>query len=83
VAPGFIGAYPNALFLVPAAEVAEFVALVVAMQSDGDYRALLDAYGVRRSDPRFWQHSDRLHGQLDALDFQERGLLDYSRLENR
>jgi hypothetical protein len=83
VAPGFIGAYPNALFLVPGAEVAEFVALVVAMQSDGDYRALLDAYGVRRSDPRFWQHSDRLHGQLEALAFQERGLLDYSRLENR
>ena len=42
VVPGFIGAYPNALYAVPRAKVAEFTAAVGALSSEADYRAAAD-----------------------------------------
>lgn len=39
VVPGFIGAYPNALYAVPRANVAEFTAAVGALSSEADMPA--------------------------------------------
>ena len=61
VASGFIPAYPNAFFVVDAAELPRFVDRVASLGSEADYAALAIAYGVRRTDPRFWAHSDDLH----------------------
>ena len=83
VAPGFIGAYPNALVRVTPAELASLVARVSALASEADYRALADRFLVRRSDPRFWSASDDLIDAYLRSDPAEAGLLDYGRLENR
>jgi hypothetical protein len=35
------------------------------------------------SNPGFWAHSDLIFGQVESLDYPYRGVLDYSRIENR
>jgi hypothetical protein len=83
VASGFIPAYPNAFFVVNAADLAKFVDRAASLGSEADYAALGGAYGVRRTDPRFWAHSDRLHLAWQSWAPKEAGLFDYNRFENR
>lgn len=83
VVPGYLGAYPNAFFKLSPGQLPGFVAAVAALASEADYSALMDKYGVRRNDPDFWAHSDRVYDQVEQLDWTERGVLDYSRVENR
>ena len=83
VANGFIGAYPNAFFSIGVDQLALFVEAVKALKSDADYSALLDRFGVRRTDPRFWDVSDSLNARYRRDQPIEAGWFDYSRLENR
>ena len=83
VAHGIVGAYPNALFRVQAAELENFVAAVRTLKNEKDYRALVQGFGIARNAADFWEFSDQL-----ARDYREAapvtsGLLDYNRLENR
>ena len=75
--------YPNAFWSVQAHELNELVAMVSKIKTEGDYRALMSRFGVRRTDPQFWAHSDRVltayHRQTPVLS----AYLDYNRLENR
>jgi fatty acid cis/trans isomerase CTI len=80
---GFIGAYPNAFFLVDAGDLPRFVDAVGRLKSEADFRALLTRYGIRRTDPRFWAHSDALMGAYRRWAPKEAGLFDYNRFENR
>ena len=83
VVPGFIGAYPNALYHAKLSELDRFVSAVAGLASEQDYSALASRFAMRRTDSGFWPFSDalqRAHLQ-DAPG--EAGLLDYNRLENR
>ncbi|HEX6690190.1 MAG TPA: fatty acid cis/trans isomerase [Burkholderiales bacterium] len=83
VANGFIPAYPNAFFVVEAGQLPRFVDAVSRLGSEADYAALAAAYGVRRTDGRFWAHSDALHIAWRRAQPKEAGLFDYNRFENR
>jgi hypothetical protein len=83
VAPGFIGAYPNALYRLQREEIRSLAKAIGELSSEGDYRALADRFSVRRTDPRFWQYSDELQDAHLKLAPITAGLLDYNRLENR
>ncbi len=83
VVPGFLGAYPNALFKVRQKDLAQFAAAVANLSSEADFKTLMDRFGVRRSDPAFWAHSDLIYNEVEALDYSHTGVLDYSRIENR
>lgn len=84
VAPGIIGAYPNALLHAsPAHLAAELVPAVAALRSEADYRALADRFAVRRNSPHFWAASDALMAAYRRWAPHEAGLLDWSRLDNR
>jgi hypothetical protein len=83
VVPGFIGAYPNALYVVPRAALTEFTAAVRGLSSEADYRALADRFAIRRTHPRFWTYSDALQDAYLQLAPGEAGLFDYNRIENR
>jgi hypothetical protein len=83
VVPGFLGAYPNAFFRVKQQDLQAFADAVMHLSGEPDYAALMSRWGVRRTDPTFWTHSDMIYGQVDALDYPEKGVLDYSRIENR
>ena len=83
VANGFIGAYPNAFFLVEAPDLPGFVGAIRGLASEEDYRRLLTRFGIRRTDERFWPHSDSLMGAYRRWAPKEAGLFDYNRFENR
>lgn len=83
VTRGFVGAYPNAFCHVKKSELAEFVEAIANLKSDNDYRILLNRFGIRRTDPGFWQYSDDLHSAYKNRNSIEAGLFDYNRLENR
>jgi len=83
VVPGFLGSYPNALFKVRQADLPRFVDAVGRLAAESNYADLMSRYGMRRSDPGFWAHSDVILGLVELFDYPDRGVLDYSRLENR
>jgi hypothetical protein len=83
VVHGFLGAYPNAFFLVDAGELPAFVKAIQDLASEADYRDLLARYGVRRTDERFWGHSDAVMGAYRRSAPKEAALFDYNRFENR
>jgi hypothetical protein len=83
VANGFIPAYPNAFYSVDAERLPQFVDAVSRLSSEADYAALAAAYGIRRTDARFWPHSDALHLAWRQSMPREAGLFDYNRFENR
>ena len=79
--PGFIGAYPNMFFVVPEDELPQLVRMAAQLQTDSDYRALVQRYGVLRSDPAFWRHSDWLIGAYRDMAPIEWGLFDLNRYQ--
>ncbi len=83
VARGFVTAYPNAFFRVNKQDLPELVATIAALKTEDDYSALLTRFGIRRTNPDFWQHSDDLHAGYRRIAPIEAGLFDYNRLENR
>jgi hypothetical protein len=65
------------------ADIGRFVERVSKMRTEDDYSRLLDTFGVRRTNPDFWQQSDGLHTAFKIDAPVEYGLFDYNRLENR
>jgi hypothetical protein len=83
IANGVIGAYPNVFLQLRQADLGDFVAAVTHLREEKDYELLLDRFGVRRTDPRFWQVSDALLERYRGSEPLESGVLDYGRYENR
>lgn len=81
---GFLGAYPEAFFSLREDELPGFVDAVSALKTGDDYRTrVMEPYAVRRTDRRFWPHSDALHAAFREQAGVEAGLFDYNRFENR
>ncbi|MFP8777809.1 fatty acid cis/trans isomerase [Hydrogenophaga sp. RWCD_12] len=83
VAPGFVGAYPNAFLHASPAQLPALVKAIAGLTSEDDYRALADRFGIRRTSPDFWTASDALMAAYRRWSPAEAGVLDWSRLENR
>lgn len=83
VIPGFIGAYPNVFLQLDSSEISNFVAVIAALKTESDYARLLDTYGVRRTDTRFWATSDSFHRAYRERYPLTSGVLDFNRLDNR
>jgi len=83
VVRGFLGAYPNAFYHVKESNLEDFVSALESLSSEKDYQALLSRFGVTRSDPDFWTHSDAMQAAYHKASPIEAGLFDYNRLENR
>ena len=67
----------------PRCTSAELVAQVEGLRSEADYSKLLDRFGIRRTDPRFWAVSDQVSADYQNAEAISHGVLDYSRYENR
>ena len=83
VVNGLLGAYPDMLLEVDAGSLAAFAGAVERLRDPDDWSRLLDDYGVRRTDPRFWTVSDALHAKQRAARPLEASIFDFSRLDNR
>ena len=77
------GSYPDVLWEVNETELLVLANRIARLSSEVDYRMLVDRFGVRRTDPESWAHSDRLLHAHFAANPLENGLLDYNRIENR
>ncbi len=83
VVPGFIGAYPNAIYRATKAELPALAAALAKLGSEADYRALADRFVIRRTSPAFWAASDAMVDAYAQWAPLEAGLFDYNRLDNR
>ncbi len=83
IATGFISAYPNVILSVPEKNIPDMVKSIELLKSEHDYEQFLDQYGVRRSDPNFWNRSDKILEKYRAKEPLNSGILDYNRLDNR
>ena len=81
--PGFLGAYPNAFYRVESSRLPWLVKMVGNLQSEADYAAICSRFAIRRTDNRFWPHSDGLIEDYRKTYPIEAGLFDYNRFENR
>ncbi len=81
--PGFIGAYPNAIYRSSVGELPVLRAALEGLASEADHRKLADRFAVRRTNPQFWAASDALHEAYAKWAPLESGLFDYNRLQNR
>ena len=80
---GLLGSYPDVFWQINASEVQNMVAKVKRIKSESDYEAFITDYGVRRTNPAFWQFSDEVIQWALSHYPIEGGLLDYNRLEDR
>ncbi len=83
VANGILGDYPNAFLQLPESELDTLVNTIKNLETEADYAAMIDQFGVRRTNPNFWQYSDRLHDAFLQQHPKHAGWLDYNRVENR
>jgi hypothetical protein len=79
IRPGVLGAYPNMFFLVPENEIKRFAIAVSQLKSATDYGRLVDMFGVRRSDEKFWSVYDAINAAHIANDPVRSALLDLTR----
>jgi hypothetical protein len=53
VVPGFLGAYPNALYQVAESELEDVVSMVERLGNEEDYQTQICRFGVGRNNPNF------------------------------
>jgi hypothetical protein len=79
---GYLGNYPNFFFDVGLDQVASFRAALSAVRDEEAFEAFVEAYGVRRSSPRFWALSDWIAERFAKTRPIEAGLFDLERYGN-
>jgi Fatty acid cis/trans isomerase (CTI) len=80
---GFVGAYPNFFIVLRLEDLDDFVNEYLAVTNFADYDRLLEKYGVRRSNPWFWQYADWFYDKYRHEDPVYAGVFDLNRYQNR
>lgn len=83
VVKGFVGAYPNFFLELRLQDLQAFVDEYVAIDGLERYDALIEKYGIRRSNPRFWQSADWFNAKYRHDDPIRAGVFDLNRYQNR
>jgi hypothetical protein len=76
---GILGAYANVFFIVPERDAEGFANSVVSIKSTTDYERLVDRFGIRRSNQKFWSIFDTVNTNYLADDAVRSGTLDLTR----
>lgn len=83
IVKGLIGAYPSAFWHVKEDQLHLLARDTAQLADEQDYQHLMARYGIRRTNPDFWAHSDAIHALAQEQQPLKYGLFDYNRLENR
>lgn len=82
VVPGFVGSYPNFFFEVGRDELARFVSDFATIHDSASLEHFYSQYGIRRTNPKFWEYSDWFYLHYKKFAGIESGLFDFNRYEN-
>ena len=77
------GSYPEFFFVVDRDDVERFAREYDALQTREEYDRFMERYGVRRTNPRFWETSDWFNAQALREQPERAGLFDLNRYQNR
>ncbi len=77
------GSYPNFFFSVALSEIGEFTKRCAAIHNHDDYKKFVDQYGVRRTNPAFWEMADWFQDEYSQNTPVLSGLFDLNRYQNR
>ncbi len=77
------GSYPNFFFSVAMSEIEAFTKRCAAISNHKDYEEFIDQYGVRRTDPAFWELADWFQDEFARNQPVRSGLFDLNRYQNR
>ncbi|MNO64974.1 Fatty acid cis/trans isomerase (CTI) [compost metagenome] len=80
--PGVMSSYPNFMFNIPASDVPEFVEDMELAKTSENFERIVMRWGVRRSNPQFWQYFHDVSSYIRETDPVETGVLDMNRYEN-
>jgi len=80
--PGFIGSYPDFYFSVEKDQLGEFVDSIRFARTEIDIDRFYSKFGIRRTNPEFWQQADWFNEQHKNVRGLNAGLLDLSRYDN-
>ncbi|MEI9953615.1 MAG: fatty acid cis/trans isomerase [Pseudomonadota bacterium] len=83
VLPWLEGSYPDFFFVVPLADVDNFVARYDGIQNRNDYERFTARFGIRRTNPAFWRTADWFNAQALREQPERAGILDLNRYQNR
>jgi hypothetical protein len=79
---GMLGSYPNFIFDIPLADIDAFASKLVAVTNAAQLEAVVEAWGVRRTRPDFWNVFHDLTRYVEQTTPIEAGVFDLSRYEN-
>ncbi|WJW75870.1 fatty acid cis/trans isomerase [Thiohalobacter sp. IOR34] len=74
--------YPNFFFSVALSEIDDFTRRCAAIRNRQDYQRFVDRYGVRRTDPAFWELADWFQERYARTHPRRSGLFDLNRYQN-
>ncbi len=77
------GSYPNFFFSVALSDIEEFSKRCAAIRNNKDYEKFVDQYGVRRTNPLFWELADWFQDDYKRKKPISSGLFDLNRYHNR
>jgi len=77
------GSYPNFFFNVALSDIDEFTKKCTAIKNKKDYEKFVEHYGVRRTNPLFWELSDWFYDNYKKHKPISSGLFDLNRYQNR
>jgi hypothetical protein len=83
IVKGFVGAYPNFFFQVKFEDLDKFIELYARIDDYAKYNALVESYGVRRTNPEFWKTSDWFYEKFKHERPRYAGVFDLNRYQNR
>ena len=82
VYPRVLSSYPNFMFNLKSTEVEAFVQAMAAVTDAEGFEKVAARWGVRRSNPEFWQYFHDLSAYIRETEPIQAGVLDMNRFEN-
>jgi hypothetical protein len=80
--PGILTAYPNFIFRIDEAEVGDFATALIAAETSEAFTEVVERWGVRRSDPDFWEVVHSMTDYVRRTDPPRAGVFDVNRYKN-
>jgi hypothetical protein len=82
VLEGVNSAYPNFIFRVDEAEIEEFAAALIDADTQDMFTAVVERWGVRRSNPNFWPILHSFTDYMKRTEPRGAGVFDINRYKN-